>query len=255
MSSKSNDRVVGVILAGGKGKRLRPLTYYFQKCMIPVGSLQKPLLEYILMLLKKHSILNLKLLVGYKKEQIANYFNEGHRFGVNIDYIVDDPAIGGSGGALLNALKNGAFDDSDSLLVYYGDILSNIDLSAMLKQHVESGSMATLAVTQSYKVPVGVAKVEGRAVKEWVEKPSIDLYAGVGIVALKSEALKLLEELSSERKNVDLMGDLIPFLIDRGRRTEVFLTDDFWYDVGSIEKYEKINNELIDKLFDFARAR
>ena len=61
MSSKSNDRAVGVILAGGKGKRLRPLTYYFQKCMIPVGSLQKPLLEYILMLLKKHSILNLKM--------------------------------------------------------------------------------------------------------------------------------------------------------------------------------------------------
>jgi len=219
--------------------------------MVPIGSRQKPLLEYILILLKKHCVFNLKLLVGYKKEQIVNYFNEGHRFGVKIDYVVDDPAISGSGGALLNALRNGTFDDFDSLLVYYGDILSNIDLSAMLKQHVESGSMATLAVTQSYKVPVGVAKVEGRTIKEWVEKPNIDIYAGVGLIALKSEALVLLEELSSERNSVDIMGDFIPFLIDKRRRTEVYITDAFWYDIGSTEKYEKINNGLIDKLFDF----
>ena len=70
---KSN--VSGVILAGGMGTRLRPITYYIQKCMIPIGSLQKPLLEYIVLLMKNHGINNVNLLVNYKHEQIVNYFN------------------------------------------------------------------------------------------------------------------------------------------------------------------------------------
>ena len=246
--------VVGVVMAGGEGRRLRPLTYYFQKCMIPIGSRQKPLLEYILLQFKRYGIVDLKLLVGYKHEQIVNYFNEGDRFGVKIDYFVDDPSMGGSGGALLSAAGKGAFDDADSLLVYYGDILSDIDLSAMLKQHVESGSVATLAVTDSYKVPVGVAEVEGRAVRGWVEKPTIEIYAGIGIMAIRSEALVMLEVLPSERKDPDLMGDLIPFLIERGERMEVYLTDAFWYDVGSTEKYEKLDNHIVDELFTRARV-
>jgi mannose-1-phosphate guanylyltransferase len=219
--------------------------------MIPIGRLQKPVLEYILMLLKKHGIVDFKLLVGYKKEQIINYFNTGERFGVKIDYIVDDPTLSGSGGALLNAFRNGAFESTDSLFVYYGDVLSRIDLSAMLKQHIKSGSMATLAVAESFKVPVGVAKVEGRAIREWVEKPNIDINAGIGMMALSYEALMLLKDLSSESNSIDLMGDLVPFLIEKGKRTEVYVTDAFWYDVGSTEKYEKIDERLIDKLLNF----
>jgi mannose-1-phosphate guanylyltransferase len=248
MAIFSGRRAVGVVFAGGEGKRLRPLTYYFQKCMIPVGSLQKPLLEYILMLLKRHGIVETKLLVGYKHEQIMNYFGDGGRFGIGIEYYVDDPALGGSGGALLNAVRSGAFKDVDVLLVYYGDILSDIDLSAMVSQHVGNGSVATLAVAKGFQVPVGVAEVDGTRVRGWVEKPWIDIHAGIGVVALSSEALGELEVLVDGRREVDLMGDLVPSLIEGGSRVDAYFTDAFWYDVGSTEKYEKLDNGQVDRL-------
>jgi mannose-1-phosphate guanylyltransferase len=243
------DGTVGVILAGGEGKRLRPLTYYFQKCMIPIGNRQKPLLEYILLSLKRYDIVDVKLLVGYKHEQIVNYFNNGDRLGINIDYFIDEPDFGGSGGALLTASKKGAFDNVETLLVYYGDILSNINLSAMLKQHEESRCSATVAVTQGYEVPVGVAEVNGRFITDWEEKPRIDIYAGIGIVALSAEALEILEKLAAGRNRLDLMGDFIPRLIRNGRGVGAYVTDAFWYDVGSTEKYEKLENHVIEKIF------
>ncbi|MFX0209900.1 MAG: nucleotidyltransferase family protein [Candidatus Hodarchaeota archaeon] len=250
MPSNYNEVVVGVVLAGGEGRRLRPLSYYFQKCMIPIGCHQKPLLEYILFHLRRHGIFNVKLLVGYKHEQIENYFNDGSSFGVRIEYFIDDPSFGGSGGALLNAVARNAFLDTDVLLVYYGDILSNIDLSEMVRQHVESGSVATLALTNGFEVPVGVADVKGRDVIGWVEKPRINIYAGIGVVALSTAALGALKELAVGMKKLDLMGDLIPFLIGRGEMVQAYITDAFWYDVGSLEKYEKIDNDTIDKLFN-----
>ncbi|MGQ9680606.1 MAG: sugar phosphate nucleotidyltransferase, partial [Candidatus Bathyarchaeia archaeon] len=109
MVKNSRGEIIGVVLAGGEGKRLRPLTYYFQKCMIPVGSLQKPLLEYIVTLLRSHGVVKQRLLVGYKHEQIVNYFNHGDRFGVEIEYLYDDPELGGTGGALYKAFEKGAF--------------------------------------------------------------------------------------------------------------------------------------------------
>jgi len=240
--------IVGVILAGGEGRRLRPLTYYFQKCMIPIGSRQKPLLEHIILLLRRYGVVNVKLLVGYKHEQIVNYFNDGKRFGVKLEYILDDPALGGSGGALLNAAEKRAFKGADFLLVYYGDILSDIDLSVMLRQHRESKSVATLAVTNDFEVPVGVAEVEGRTIKSWVEKPMINIYAGIGMVVLSSNALKSLSDLAVGREKIVIMADLIPFLIAKRQRVEAYLSDAFWYDVGSTEKYEKLDNDVVDEL-------
>ena len=241
--------VVGTIMCGGEGKRLRPLSYYFQKCMIPVGSLQKPLLGHIIMLFKKHEIIDVNLLVGYKHEQIVNYFNNGKRFGIKIDYYHDEPTFGGSGGALLNASRKGAFKGADILLVYYGDILSNIDLSSMLKQHVDMEMLVTLAITKGIEVPVGVAEVEDRNVEGWVEKPRLDICAGIGMMVMNVGVLDLLEKLAVDHDKIDLMGDLIPFLLSHDGGVGAYMTDAFWYDVGSTEKYEKLDNGLIDEVF------
>jgi mannose-1-phosphate guanylyltransferase len=238
-----------VVLAGGEGRRLRPITFYFQKCMIPVGSSQKPLLEYIVHLLKMHGIIDIRMLVGYKHEQIENFFGEGGRFGISIDYFLDDPALSGSGGALLNAAKQSAFEGADALLVYYGDILSDIDLSEMLRQHFEAEASVTLAVTKGYEVPIGVAKIKDTTVVDWVEKPKIDLYAGIGVIVLSPESLETLKEIAIGRDAVDIMGDLVPHLIMKGKRAEAYVTEAFWYDLGSTEKYEKIDNGLVDDLF------
>ena len=242
-------RVKGVILCGGEGRRLRPLTYYFQKTMIPIGDSQKPLLEYIIKTLRFHGINDIILLVGYKSEQIINYFEDGSRFNVRISYSEDPPDARGTGVALLNAYENGLFDDSDHLLIYYGDILSDINLKSLLDHHVNMDAKATLAVASRYQVPVGVVEVDGDRVVKMVEKPWLELYATIGILALSTDVLDILMDLRDRYEDLDIMGHFIPELIDRGLYISVYLHEGFWYDVGSTEKYEKLDNNVINKVF------
>jgi mannose-1-phosphate guanylyltransferase len=245
----ANARVHGVVLAGGEGKRLRPLTYYFQKCMIPIGSTQKPLLEYVVRLLTHHGVRQVTFLVGYKHEQIVNYFGDGARFGATCDYVHDDAELEGSGWSLVNAYRHGAIKDDGTLLIYYGDILSNMDLGEMLAQHSEEGMTATLATSHGYQIPVGVAEVEGKRIKGWVEKPVLPIYAGIGVLALESRVLRDLSSPPEGRKEFDIMADIIPGLIKSGEPVGCYSTSAFWYDVGSVERYEKIDNGLLDKAF------
>ncbi|WFO75446.1 nucleotidyltransferase family protein [Desulfurococcaceae archaeon MEX13E-LK6-19] len=243
-------RVKAAVLGGGLGKRLRPLTYYFQKVMIPIGKKQKPLLEYIIKLLKYHGIRDVVMLVGYKHEQIINYFEDGSRFGVNIEYVIDEPGYSGTGGALLNAYRKNVFEGYDSVLVYYGDILTNMDLSSLLKYHEERDADATLAVASKYQVPVGVVEVdEENRVMEIREKPWLPIKATIGILVLKTSTLKVLEEIRSTREKIDIMGDFIPELIKRGAKVYAYLYDGEWFDVGTTERYEKLDNEKIDNMF------
>ena len=242
-------KVKGAILCGGKGKRLRPLTYYFQKTMIPIGRKQKPLLEYIVKLLKYYGITDLVLLVGYKHEQIINYFENGERFGVKISYIVDVPEYQGTGGALLNAYLNKAFSDVETVLVYYGDILSNINLADLLNKHWEWNASATLAVAAKYQIPVGVAETRGNKVVGMREKPWLPIQATIGILALNTSTLKVLEELGKKMKNIDIMGNLIPELIRRNHPVYAYQHSGEWYDVGTTERYEKLDNSKIDEMF------
>ena len=159
-------RVKGVILAGGQGKRLRPLSYYFQKCMIPVGPIQKPILEYIIRLFRHHDITDISLLVGYKHEQIVNYFNSGDRFGVRITYILDNDEFQGSGGSILNFHQNAPISTDDTLVIYYGDIISNIDLHQMLNEHHKNHADIALQLpTGSGKTLVGLLIAEWRRIK------------------------------------------------------------------------------------------
>ena len=240
-------KIKGVILCGGKGKRLRPLTYYFQKTMIPIGRRQKPLLEYIVKLFKHHGISDLVLLVGYKHEQIINYFGDGSRFGLKIEYVHDPKDKKGSGNALLNAYLKGVFDDSNTLLIYYGDILSNINLTDLMHHHYRNCAEATLAVASRYQVPVGVVEVHGDKIINMVEKPWLNIHATIGILALEYDVLTILKELSKD--NLDIMGDYIPELIRRGYDLYAYKFSGFWYDIGSTEKFEKLDNHIVDELF------
>jgi mannose-1-phosphate guanylyltransferase len=243
-----NDKVHGIVLSGGEGKRLRPLTYYFQKCMIPIGSRQKPLLEYIVRILAYYDVKDLTILVGYKREQIINYFNGGERFGVRINYVNDNPDLKGSGGALVNAYKQGIIKDNETLLIYYGDILSNLNLTEMLGQHMDEKAVATLAIASGYQVPVGVAETSGKKIIGWHEKPTIPLNVGIGMLALESTVLKDLANLSEIKEQCDIMGDFVPHLIETGICVGCYSTNAFWYDVGTTERYEKLDNGLIEEV-------
>lgn len=233
------------------GSRLRPLTYYFQKTMIPVGSKQKPLLEYVIRLMRYHVITAISLLVNYKAEQIMNYFEDGARFGVKLEYIHDDPKLKGNGGALYNAFRLGAFNGYEDVLVYYGDIMTNMDLSDLLKRHREAAAAVTLALSMNYTVSVGVAKLEGTKVVELVEKPPLGKPVTIGILAARVDCLDVLGELARQREEVDLMGNFVPELVERGYRVEGYLSDAFWYDMGSTEKYEKLDPSMVDAVLGF----
>ncbi len=245
-------QIKAAVLCGGLGKRLRPLTYYFQKVMIPIGRKQKPLLEYIVKLLKYHGVTNIVLLVGYKYEQIINYFEDGKRFGVNIEYAVDEPNLGGTGGALLNAFRKGLFNDVENILVYYGDILSNINIKDLINYHDKMDSDATLAIASKYQVPVGIVEVDEHGkVIEMREKPWIPLKVTIGILVLRAKTLEVLDEINKKYKlnKIDIMKDFIPELIERNYRVYAYNFNGEWYDVGSTERYEKLDNAIIDSMF------
>ena len=119
-------KVKGLILCGGPGTRLRPITYYFQKAMIPIGLRQKPVLEYVVRLLKFYGVSDLVFLVSYKAQQIMNYFDDGSRFDIKLSYVRDVPRLKGTGGSVLNAYRQKAVNTNDTLLVYYGDIILSL---------------------------------------------------------------------------------------------------------------------------------
>ena len=243
--------VRGVVLCGGRGSRLRPLSHYIPKSMIPIGRMEKPLLEYILRLMAYHGIREAILLVGHKGAQIKNYFRSGDFLGLKLTYLYDNPGLPGTGGALLNAVRQGLVSEQGTYLIYYGDILSDIDLKEMLEFHASSNAVATLAISTSYRLPVSVAELNGDRIVSFEEKPALNIPVGIGILAIEGHALQRLEEVYREGRELDLMKHLLPYLIELGFPVMAYVTEAFWYDVGSLERYEKLDHGEVDKRFSF----
>ncbi len=245
--------VKGIVMAGGRGTRFRPLTNYLQKCMIPIGDQEKPILEYIIKLYRHHNIHDLVLLVGYRYLQIENYFNHGERFGVEIDYIQDHPEWKGSANAILNAYREGSFSKEDTLVVYYGDILSNINLTKLLEQHKNTEAKISVALSTGFNVSVGTAEVSGDWIRKFREKPRLETPVSIGILVLDGSVIDDMELFQSEMKlqTYDLMGDVVEQKVNDGEMVAAYLTDAFWYDVGSIERYVRLSNKRINDELGF----
>jgi len=238
--------VKAAILAGGKGLRFRPFTDLIPKPMIPVGVEEKPILEYIVSWLARHGIRNIVLLVGYRWRQIANYFRDGSAWGVHIDYSVDSEKYRGTGGALLQARHRGLLVE-DNILVWYGDILAPVDVPALLKYHNAQGSDVTLVLAERYQVPVGVAEVDNEAnVVRFTEKPWLDLKVAIGILVLKTAVLDHVEKMLGT--SFDIMGDMVPLLIREGYKVKAWFHRGEWVDVGSLERYSKLDHEIIERM-------
>jgi len=244
--------IKGLVLCGGPGVRLRPITYYFQKTMLPIGKNQKPLLEYVIRHLKFHEVEDLVFMVNYKAEQIRSYFNDGSRFDAKISYVHDEPELKGTAGSVLNAYKHGAVNVKDTLLVYYGDILTNMNLKDLLQYHRDQRSSATVALASGFSVRVGLADMEEDGkIRGFVEKPKLEKPVSIGILVLKGETIKDIGKLKKERRGLDLMGHVIPYLVKIGKPVYGYLSDAFWYDVGSTEAYEKLSPKLVEETFSY----
>lgn len=218
-----------VILAGGEGTRLRPLTYEIPKPLIPVHG--KTLLEHLLDLFKKHHVHDIVLAIGYQKEKIRSHFGDGKRYGISITYLEENEPLGTAGPLLLRKFTK-------PFIVTNGDELKDIDIEGMYAQHLKTKAAATIALL---RVPdpsaYGVAALDGLRITRFVEKPpkgtEPSQYINSGFYILNPEALRIIPKGHSM-----LEKDVFPKLAQRGRLYG-YLFEGQWYDTGTMERYEK----------------
>ncbi len=220
------------VLCGGKGTRLRPLTYAVPKPMLPVG--KKPILEFVIANLKRNGFTEILLNVGYLKEQIKSHFGDGSKFGVSIEYLDEAHEMGTAGSILAGKSKiNGSF------LVVMGDHLTNVNLRKLCEHHKKSGAIATVGLKlQGTPLEYGVAKIRDGAVVSFEEKPIIDNYVNAGVYAFEPEIYEYITE------GGDFAMDVFPALLSKNRKISAFIFDDYWMDIGRMADYEDIHRVM-----------
>ena len=247
-----------MILAAGKGTRVQPITHVIPKPMIPI--LQKPVMEFLLELLKEHGFKEIMVNVSHLAEEIENYFRDGQRFGVEIAYsfegrIEDGELVGdalGSAGGLKKIQDFQKFFD-DTFVVLCGDALIDLDLSEAVKRHKEKGALATLitkSVPQENVSSYGVVVTdEDDRVKAFQEKPSIDSALSnkinTGIYLFEPE---IFEYIPSNQP-FDIGADLFPKLVEIGAPFFALSMDFEWVDIGKVPDYwSAIRNVLLGEV-------
>ena len=225
-----------VIMAGGLGTRLRPLTENTRKPMIPVGP--KPVLETIIENFAEQGFVNLFLCLNYKGEMIREHFADGRRFGVNITYLQEDRRLGTAG-----ALSLLPEPPTEPVIVMNGDLLTKVDFVRLLDFHQRQGFMATMAMREhQQQVPYGVLKIgDGYIVQELVEKPVERYYVNAGIYILDPDTLRLVPN----QKFYD-MPTLFNSLMDQGKKVGGFPLRDYWVDIGRVEDLERASAEFAE---------
>lgn len=231
-----------VILVGGEGTRLRPLTCNTPKVMVPV--LNRPFLEHLMGYLKKHKVIDIVLAVGKSLRQIQDYFGDGRMFGVRLTYSIENSPLGTAG-----AVKNAEEFLDDSFIVLNGDIFTEFDLSVMMRLHRRNKAVAGLALTPVEDPTVyGVVETddEGR-VKRFIEKPSRDKVTtnmiNAGIYILEPEVLGYVAPSTFSM----FERDVFPPLLERGGAVYGYPFRDYWIDMGTPEKYLKLQHDLLQR--------
>jgi dTDP-glucose pyrophosphorylase len=221
-----------VIMAGGYGTRLQPLTETLPKPMLPVGN--RPLMELIIDQLRQAGIQHVDITTHYKSDKIINHFGNGHNFGIELNYITEDRPLGTAGGLGLRGAPSGP------LLVINGDILTRVNFRAMLAYHQEHQAALTVAVRKyDVSVPYGVIKTEGAFVQKLVEKPLFNFYVNAGIYLLDP----LVYGYIPKEKQFN-MTDLIQCLLDDHRTVVSFPIMEYWLDVGKHADYKQAQEDI-----------
>ncbi|MFP3917201.1 nucleotidyltransferase family protein [Lysinibacillus telephonicus] len=221
-----------VLMAGGLGTRLRPLTNEVPKPMLKVGG--KPILETIIDSFKQYGYTNFILSVNYKKEIIQSYFQNGEAFGVKISYIEETQRLGTAGALSLITNK-----PSKPLFVMNGDLLTQINFDQLMQFHEENQSIATMCVREyEYQIPYGVIETDGTSLVSIKEKPLHKSFVNAGIYLLSPEALDYIP-----KNQFYDMPELFQKLIDSGEKTSVFPIHEYWLDIGRMDDFEKANSE------------
>jgi len=236
--------VKAIIIAGGLGTRLRPLTYNIPKPIVPL--VNKPFVFHQIELLKKFGINEVILNLHYLSDNIRNLFDDGKRLGVKIYYSIEKTLLG-TAGAVKNAEE---FFDNDPMLVFNGDILTDINLTKLINYHIEKKAKATLTLTTVEDPTIYglvITDKEGK-VLEFREKPSWEHVTAntinAGIYVVDSSIFKLVpknKEFSFERQ-------LYPMLLEKGERIYGYNSDAYWMDIGDPGKYLQAHHDILSGL-------
>lgn len=233
----TNRRNKVILMVGGLGTRLRPLTENTPKPMLKVGD--KPILETIIENFAKYGFTNITLSVNYKSNIIKNYFGDGSEFGVNIDYIEEEKRLGTAGA--LSLLRD---KPNEPFFVMNGDLLTNVNFEHLLDFHMHQNSLATMCVREyEQQVPFGVVNINDGKITSIQEKPINKFFVSAGIYLLSPEVLNLIPQ----NEFYD-MPTLFEQLIMKNKNVISFPLREYWIDIGRIEEYEKANTEY-DEVF------
>ena len=232
LASEKQLDLSAVIMAGGFGKRLLPLTEKVPKPMLPVGN--RPLLERTIAQLRKAGINRVSLTTHYLTESIVQHFGNGRAFGVELDYITEEHPLGTAGG--LKLIKN----LRGPLLVINGDILTGLPFQEMLNYHLKLGAVMTLGVRKyEVTVPFGVVECEGPQVRRIREKPSLNWLINAGVYLVEPVVQKYIP--SGRRFD---MTDLLERLIQDGHYVASFPIIEYWLDVGRQADYQQAQEDV-----------
>jgi NDP-sugar pyrophosphorylase family protein len=222
-----------VILAGGKGTRLKPYTTIFPKPLVPVDGM--PIVEIVLRQLKFYGFRRVTLSVGYLAELLMAYFGDGGKLGVQIEYSKEDRPLGTTGAlALIPGL-------TQTFLVMNGDILTTLDYGELIEYHRQTGAVATIAMHQrSVKIDLGVLETnEKNELVGYIEKPVYDYRASMGIYIFEPKVLEFIQP--GERLD---LPDLIHLLLQNGEKVMGFPYNGYWLDIGRPDDYEQAVEEF-----------
>ena len=224
-----------VLMVGGLGMRLRPLTENTPKPMLMVGN--KPILQTIVEKFAEYGFVNIVMCVNYKSNVIQDYFKDGSEFGLNIEYILETQRMGTAGAlSLLGTVP------SEPFFVMNGDLLTNVNFEHLYHYHLSNNAMATMCVREyDFQVPYGVVNIQDSKIISIKEKPIQKFFVSAGIYMLNPEAIKHID-----KNEFFDMPTLFEKLITFGENTLSFPIREYWLDIGRMEEYERANSEYGD---------
>ena len=241
--ASAKPKTVAVIMAGGEGKRLKPLTENIPKPMVDVGG--SPILQRIISSLRESGVTDIFISVNYLADVIEDYFGDGANHGVRISYLKEEDKMGTCGA--LSMLPKGI---ARHFLVINGDVVTDVDLGRIASFHREQRVVMTVAaVNLKIKVPYGVFKLSDHFISGIEEKPEKQFFCSAGIYVIDHDAVSLIPENTSQD-----MPELMQLLIDRGLPVTMFPIHEYWLDIGeranleearkTASKFSKVTNPI-----------
>jgi mannose-1-phosphate guanylyltransferase/phosphomannomutase len=228
-------------MAGGEGTRLRPLTSNQAKPMMPL--VNRPMMEHILALLVQHGFDDVVVTVAYLANQIRTYFGDGSDFGIRIRYATEEQPLGTAG-----SVRNASAELDDTFLVISGDVLTDIDLTALMKAHRDTGALASIGlkrVENPLEFGIVITRPDG-SIERFLEKPSwgqvFSDTINTGIFVLEPQIFDFIPA----GEVVDFSADVFPAALDQGLALHGHVADGYWEDVGTVDAYLRAHADVLD---------